>query len=51
MADSKLRPEEFEKMRIQREILKQSEQNKYQNNFNFLKKLGRKYENYQLNNN
>jgi len=51
MADSELRSEEFEKMRIQREILKQSEQNKYQNNFNLLKKLGRKYENFELNNN
>jgi len=51
MADSEIRSEEFEKMRIEREILKQSEQNKYQNNFNLLKKLVRKYENFQLNNN
>jgi len=38
-------------MRIQREIFKKSEQNKYHKNFNLLKKLGRKYENFELNNN
>jgi len=38
-------------MRIQSEIIKQWDQNKLQNNFNLLKKLGRKYENFELNNN